>query len=131
MIDDEKTIEFIDQPQEKKENGKKNNNNLKDIIDGTILTREIVVKQFPFILFLTFLALVYIANRYNAEKLVRNIVKTQRHAKELRYEAITVSSELMSLSKQSSVSKLIREKGMDLNEPVEPAKRIIIDKDFK
>ena len=50
----EKEIEFIDPKVESKEYENKKTS-LKGFIDGTILTREIMVKQLPFIIFLSFL----------------------------------------------------------------------------
>ena len=38
------------------------------VMDGTILTREKVVKTLPFLLYIAFLAILYIANTYYAEK---------------------------------------------------------------
>jgi cell division protein FtsL len=40
----------------------------KDVLDGSLLTRGAVVKQFPFVIFLVILAVIYIGNRYHAEK---------------------------------------------------------------
>jgi hypothetical protein len=73
------------------------------------------------------LAIVYIANRYNAEKVMRQTVVLQNELKEMRSESITTASELMFISKQSEVSKLVKIKGLDLYESVEPPKKIIVD----
>ncbi|MCK4663696.1 MAG: hypothetical protein KAT68_12570 [Bacteroidales bacterium] len=107
---------------------KSSKSSIKNVLDGSLLTREIVVKQFPFILFLVFLAVIYIGNRYHAEKIVRKTVALQTELKELRSEAITSSSELMYMSKQSEVVKLLKKKGINLKESVEPPKKIVIKK---
>lgn len=82
------------------------------IMAGTFLTRENVIRSIPYLFFLAFLGLVYIANTYYAEKTVRAIDHTKRELKELRYEHITVKSELMYLSKQSEVSRRLDGSGL-------------------
>ncbi len=74
------------------------------ILDGSFLTRQNLLKQVPFIIFLTFLGVFYIANSYNAEKTIIEISKTKKELEELRYEYITTKSNLMFASKQSEVA---------------------------
>jgi cell division protein FtsL len=119
-----KNIEFIDESQERSE--LKRIGSLKELLGGSLLTREKVVRQLPYILFLTLLAFIYIGNRYHAEKLVRKNSELQEEVKELRAEAITTSAELMSLSQQSQVIKLIRKKNLGLEQSVTPPKKIVV-----
>ena len=99
---------------------------IKDVLNGSVLTRDSVVKQFPYIFFLAFLAIIYIGNRYHAEQLVRTSVEMQKELKELRSEAIATASELMYISKQSEVAKMVDKKGLELKESIEPPKKIVI-----
>jgi hypothetical protein len=85
----------------------------------------------PYIIFLAILAIIYIGNRYHAEKLVRRSGELQAELKELRAEAVTVSAELMHLSRQSEVLKLLRNNNMDLVESLDPPRRIIAGKKRK
>ncbi len=85
---------------------------LQSILDGTFLTRENFIRSIPFLFFLAFLAIIYIANTYYAEKTVKSIDRAKKELKELRYEHITVKSELMYLSKQSEVARRLAETGM-------------------
>lgn len=117
MRQEEKNIEFID-VKEPSRGGKRSG--VREFFDGTLLTRESVVRQLPFILFLTFLLVVYIGNRYHAERLVRQIDRMEREVKELRAEAISVASEYNRLNKPSEVFRLINEKGLGLEESMEP-----------
>lgn len=119
-----RNIEFIDELQERSE--LKGISSLKGLLGGSLLTRERVVRQLPFILFLTLLGFIYIGNRYHAEKLVRRNTRLREDVKELRAKAITTSAELMNLSQQSQVIKLIRDKGLGLKESVTPPKKIIV-----
>ncbi len=97
---------------------------VKDILDGTLLVRDAVVKQLPFVLFLTALAIVYIANRYHAERVVRQTDRLQNQLHELRAEAISIASEYNRLNKQSEVIRLMRKNGLDLEESVVPPKKL-------
>ncbi|HDR88471.1 MAG TPA: hypothetical protein ENN63_02435 [Bacteroidetes bacterium] len=117
MSQEKKNIEFID-VKEPSRGGKRSG--VREFLDGTLLTRESVVRQLPFILFLTFLLVVYIGNRYHAERLVRQIDRLEREVKELRAEAISVASEYNRLNKPSEVFRLINEKGLGLKESMEP-----------
>ncbi len=58
-----------------------------------------------FFLFLSVLAVLYIANGHTADKTIRNINKTQNELKELQYEYKTLKSEVMFKSEESQVLK--------------------------
>lgn len=85
---------------------------IQSILDGSILTREAIVRLLPFILYVTFLAMIYIANTYYAEKTVRKIDKVTKQIKELRYEHVSAKSELMYYSKPSEVARLTEATGL-------------------
>lgn len=88
-----------------------------------------LVSNMPFILFLSALALVYIANSHMAEKKVRRINKLGREIKELRWEYLNVKSELMFRSKLSEVSKAVEPLGLKaLNNPPQ---KIVVKKEEK
>jgi hypothetical protein len=120
----EKDIEFIDPKIESKELEGKKTTLLKDLIDGTILTRQVMSNQLPFIIFLSMMAGTYIGNRYHAEKVIRDMAKLQVEVKELRAQAITTASELMFISKQSEVVKMVKENQLGLEESLEPPYKI-------
>ena len=124
MVREKKSIEFIDEQKEQTESKRMS---VRGLIDGSLLTREAVIKQLPYIIFLTLLILIYIGNRYHAEKVVRKTVELQNEVRELRSEAITTSAELMFISKQSEVSKLVKRKNLELEELEKPPKIIEIN----
>ncbi len=64
-----------------------------------------VKKQVPFVLFIVLLLLIHIWNVHNTERMIRKTDKLNREIKELRSEYISVLSELMSESKQSTVAQ--------------------------
>lgn len=120
-IDNDKTFKELDSVTPNNKKG-----SIKDFIGGGFLTSDNVIKQIPYILFLTILAIIYIGNRYQAEKIVRETIVLNNEVKELRSEAITTTSELMYISKQSEVAKLVEKKGLDLKEAVVPPQKIVI-----
>ncbi|MCK5823032.1 MAG: hypothetical protein KAG95_03450 [Bacteroidales bacterium] len=121
---DDKTFEELDSVTKNTKKG-----SIKDFIGGNFLTSENVIKQIPYVLFLSIIAIIYIGNRYEAEKILRETIALKNEVKELRAESITTTSELMYISKQSEVAKLVEEKGLDLKEAVVPPKKIIIEKE--
>lgn len=116
-------IEFVDQKIEQKEIRK---GSLWDVFDGTVLTRDRVVRQLPFVFFVTFLIILYIGNRYHAERLIRQTMGLQTELKELRARAISTASELEFISRQSEVAKLVGNQGLELKVAVEPPKKITV-----
>jgi len=117
-----KTEEFVDSQQEKSE---LKITSVRDLLTGTILTRNAVRKQLPFILFLVFMAIVYITNRYHAEKITRRSIELQEELNELRAHYTSTASELMFLSRQSQVLRLVEENNLGLKESRIPPKKIV------
>lgn len=93
------------------------------LFSGSFLAEEITIKQLPYIFFLTFIALCYVANGYYAESTVRKISRVTNEIKELKSEFIITKSDLMSASKQSEVAKAADKIG--IKEAVIPPKKII------
>ena len=78
---------------------------LHNILGGGYLTKESVLGNLPFILFVAILALIYISNNFYAEKTAREIEKTKRELKELRYKYVITKAALMYKSKLSEISE--------------------------
>lgn len=112
--------------EEKTKKGKNFAKPLINIISGNIFTREEVVKHLPYVLFMAFLALLYIANGYYAEDTVRQLNKAGNELKELRSEFITNKSDLMYISKQSEVVNMAEKKSLGLKESLVPPKKIVV-----
>ncbi|MCD6201787.1 MAG: hypothetical protein J7K46_08265 [Bacteroidales bacterium] len=117
-------IEFIEDTEPKV--AKKNT--FRSFIDGTVLANQVIIKQLPYILFLTFLAMIYIGNRYHAEKIVRESTRLKKEIQELRAESISTSAELMYKSTKTQVLRAINKKNLGLEEPVVPPGKIVIEK---
>jgi hypothetical protein len=71
-----------------------------------------IVKNVPYFLFLSTLAVIYIYNGHYADKTIRNINTVSRELKELQYEYKTLKSEVMFRSKQSELAKEVAKQGL-------------------
>jgi hypothetical protein len=120
MVREKKNIEF-DASVEEKERAF----SFRDLLDGNVLTRKAVLKQARFILLLVLIAFLSIANRNHAEKKVIRLNQLQGDVKELRAKSITISSDLLRISRQSEVARLVEQYGLDLEENLEPPKKLV------
>ncbi len=77
------------------------------------LNYQSIVKQVPFIFYLTFLAVLYIYNGHTAEKTVRKINVTAKEVKELQWEYKSLKSEVMFRSKPSELAKALQPLGLN------------------
>jgi hypothetical protein len=71
-----------------------------------------VVRNVGFLLFLTVLAVIYIYNGHYADKISRDLNKTNKELKELQYEYKTLKSEVMFRSKESELAKAVEPFGL-------------------
>ena len=76
------------------------------------LSHKWVVKNIPFFLFLTFLAVLYIYNGHFTDKLILKISTSEKHIKELEYEYKTIKSEVIFRSKASELIKAVEPLGL-------------------
>jgi len=77
-----------------------------------------IVKNIPFFLFLSGLAVLYIYNWHFADKLIRRIGTSEKNIKELEYEYKSIKSDVIFRSKASEMVKAVEPMG--LKEPKEP-----------
>ena len=84
-----------------------------------IFNYQWIVKNIPYFLFLSVLAVVYIYNGHFSDNTVKDINKTSKELKELQYEYKSMKSEVMFRSKQSELAKAVEPLG--LKELVQPA----------
>src|SRR5215203_4891644 len=77
-----------------------------------LLNYQSIVRQIPFFLFLTALAVIYIYNGHYADKTIRAISRTERDLKELQYEYKTVKGDVLFRSKQSELMQAVEPLGL-------------------
>jgi hypothetical protein len=71
-----------------------------------------IVKNIPFYLFASALAIIYIANGHYADKTIRKINSTAKHLKEMEYEFKTVERDVIFRSKESELAKAVAPLGL-------------------
>ncbi len=101
---------------------------MKELLSGSMVSDKIILKNLAYFILLTLLGAIYIGNRFNAERITRETTKLAREVKDLRSESLSTSADLMYVSKQSEVFRLVREKGLGLEELKTPPYRLIVDK---
>ncbi len=100
---------------------------IKDILNGTILNHPIFVGQLNYMLFLALIGFIYITHHYDVERKLEKAANLNKENQELRYHAITTSSELMYISKQSEVIRRIEEAGIDLEQMTTPPRTLKVN----
>jgi len=89
-----------------------------------VISKESATNLLPFIVFIAFLAMIYIGNRHFAENNIRDIDKLSKEVKELSWDFKTLKADLMLKSTQTEVANEVDTLG--LIEPNEPPKKIVI-----
>ena len=79
------------------------------------ISAELVFKNLPFVLFLSFIAMIYIANAHYSEKKVRQIQRLQSELKQQRWQYMSLKSEIMYQSKRSEIVRSVKPLGLKVN----------------
>lgn len=100
----------------------------KELLSGTMVSEKIILKNLGYFSMLTLLGAIYIGNRFHAEKITRESSKYQREVRDLRAEALSTSADLMYASRRSEVFRMVKEKGLSLEELKTPPYKLIVNK---
>ncbi|MDQ6608607.1 MAG: FtsL-like putative cell division protein [Bacteroidota bacterium] len=76
------------------------------------LNYQSIVKQIPFFLFLSVMAIVYIYNGHNADKTIRQIGKASSELKDLQSEYKSVTGDVLMRSRQSEMVEAVKPLGL-------------------
>lgn len=107
---------------------KKHKVGVKQVLLGSVLLNDSILRGLPAVLLLTFVGLVMITNRFKAEKVIRETVMVQDSIKILKLQSVTIEAELVSLSRFSRIQKECDELGLGLEKPEEPPIKIELKK---
>ncbi len=97
---------------------------LNELLDGSIMTKEVIKKNYGLALLMVVLIFLYINNHYAVILQLSEIDTLQKEVTEAKYEALTRSSELMREKRQSNMVQWIQERGMTLKESDTPPFRL-------
>ncbi|MDD3077671.1 MAG: FtsL-like putative cell division protein [Paludibacter sp.] len=93
---------------------------IRDVINGNIFTKKFFQKQYGLLIMLAILAFMYVDNRYYCETQLAQVIELKKKIKDVKYESLTISAQLMGISKQSNIEKMIIDRGIDLKQSVRP-----------
>ncbi len=93
----------------------------KSIIGGDVLQSKFFMRQILWFLLVAVLAMVYTGNRYSSEQDIITIDSLKDELQTVKYNVLTQSSDLMNLSRQSNVERILKHsKDSMLQNPVTP-----------
>jgi hypothetical protein len=92
----------------------------RDILNGNILTKRFFQKQYGLVIMIAVLTFLYVDNRYYCETQLAKEVDLKKKIQDAKYESLTISAELMEISRQSNVMKMVKINGVDLVESSSP-----------
>ncbi len=101
---------------------------LKDLLSGSTISEKIILKNLGYVFLVTFLAAIYIGNRFHAEKVTREMTRLQREVRDMKAESLSTSADLMDISRQSEVYREVKDKGLNLEELKTPPYKLIVSK---
>lgn len=84
------------------------------ILGGGILKEDFIVKHTRMIVLLVILAFFFIGNRYTCMQKLKEIDRLQQQLRDIRFEALSLSSELTGQSRQSQIEALVEQQGIEL-----------------
>ena len=83
-----------------------------------LINQQWLVRNVPFFLYLSALAVVYIYNGHHAERMIKDINRTSKELKNLQYEYKMVRSEWMQKTTETEVVKSVLPSGIrQVSEP--------------
>ncbi len=91
------------------------------VFGGDILTENFIINNMRFFIVLLIVIFVFISHRYTYLQKMSEIEKLQRELKDVKYESLTISSNLTEASRQTEIENLIAIYGLEIkisNEPI-------------
>ncbi|MCR5454705.1 MAG: hypothetical protein K6F33_06945 [Bacteroidales bacterium] len=98
------------------------------LMSGNLFKSAVFVKNISFGALLVLLAILHIANRNRAESLIRDEIRLTREVQDLKSESIRIAADLMSISKVTEVSKLVKDRKLGIHPIAEPPMVFVMDK---
>jgi len=124
-IDDEPEMEEEIELKVKKSAPESENLFFKKLFTEGVVSKEYATQMLPYIIFLSMLCMLYIANSHMAIKNIRKIDQLNKEVKELSWEYKSLKADLMFKSKLTEVAKKVDTLG--IKELTEPPKKILVN----
>jgi hypothetical protein len=87
---------------------------IRDFLNGNILTNKFLQKQYPLLIMFAALTFLYVDNRFYCETQLAKEIDLKKKLQDVKYESLTISAELMEISRQSNVMNKVNENGINL-----------------
>ena len=100
--------------QQRKKKKKENRFSIIYILGGGLLKEDFIGQQTRMIVHVVIILFFFIGNRYTCMQKLREINRLQQQLRDVRFEALSISSELTGNSRQSQIELLIEEQGIEL-----------------
>lgn len=133
LKNDDKELNEDEEPQLKvkkekvKKSGQSTDAFFRKLLTEGVVTKEAATEMLPFLLFISFLCMLYIANSHMAVKNIRDIDKLSKEVKELSWEYKSLKADLMFKSKLTEVAKKVDTLGIKVL--TVPPKKLIVGND--
>src|SRR5690554_5535624 len=91
------------------------------VFGGSVLTENFFLRNMRFIIVLVVVIILFISIRYTMLQGMSDVERLQLELKDVKYEALTISSSLTEASRQGEIERRVEEAGLELkvsNEPV-------------
>ena len=91
----------------KKETSSSKHMSIRSILGGDILANDFFKRQTSLLILIMILTILYIDNRYSSQQELIEIDHLKKELTDIKYDALTRSSELMEKSRQSRIEEYI------------------------
>lgn len=98
--------------------------NVMHVLSGTILTENFFLKNTHFIFVVVVIVTLYISNRYSCISKMAEIQSLERELKDVKYESLSISTELVGISRESQVQSLVNNNGLEMEVSKDPVFKI-------
>jgi len=93
---------------------------------GEFFSNSFLTKNFYYILFVVAMIMVTMYNKFLTEKVINEINKTKNEVNALKAISVSNTAELMHLSKESVVIKMVQDEGLAVQPLNKPPEKIVI-----
>lgn len=124
-IEDEPELEDEIELKVKRKMPESENLFFKKLFTEGVVSKEAATQMLPYLIFLSVLSMLYIANSHMAIKNIRKIDQLNKEVKELSWEYKSLKADLMFKSKLTEVAKKVDTLG--IKELTEPPKKILVN----
>ena len=94
-------------PKKQKETTSPKHMSIRSILGGDILANDFFKRQTSLLILIMVLTILYIDNRYTSQQEMIEIDRLKKELTDIKYDALTRSSELMEKSRQSRIEEYI------------------------